>query len=131
VDDGVEGVERFKENVFARLKRRAEPGAADGLLFICQDIFVNRWIGSAVAPLFCVTPREASNKVAAIIEKNYKKLNLHGTMDFVDNIQDPYGELSTSNRYEKKSSVGSNYKPIVEDWASVYSEAVKLECALS
>lgn len=60
IDDGIDGAGRFKENVFARLKSKAQPGSTEGALFFCQDIFVNHWIGSSVAPLFYLGPTEVS-----------------------------------------------------------------------
>lgn len=128
IDDGVDGAGRFKENVFARVKSKAEPGAAEGALFFAQDIFVNHWIGGSVAPLFYLGPETVAPLVAKNIEANYKELNCKGAMNFSNEYWPPTRTLSRNNVYTMTNSMRSKRKVIT--WNSFVgdSQSIKLEC---
>lgn len=128
IDDGVDGAGRFKENVFGRVKSKAEPGAVEGALFFCQDIFVNHWIGGFVAPLFYTPPRVIAPLVVQMIEDNYSQLNRKGRMDFSDDYRSPSRSLSRDNYYTLTNSFRSGRKIIAENALDDPTESVKLEC---
>lgn len=128
VDDGVDGAGRFPQNVFARVKSKAEPGSTEGALFFCQDIFVNHWIGSSVAPLFYLSPEVVTKKLADLLETSYKHFNVKGSLDFGNEIRDPSRELSQNNEYKITNTLRTGRRIIARKLTS--DESVKLECKM-
>jgi hypothetical protein len=128
IDDGVDGAGRFPENVFARVKSKAEPGSTEGALFFCQDIFVNHWIGSFVAPLFYLPPSTIGPLVAKLVEANYTQLNRHGRMNFGNEYQSPTRTISRNNQYQMSNTMRTGRKIIAENGIDDPTEAMKLEC---
>lgn len=128
IDDGIDGAGRFKENVFARLRTRATPGSAEGALFIAQDIFVNHWIGSSVAPLFHLNPQYAAHEVAQLVEQNYKQLNIHGAMKNFGSNATTTRTLSTNSKYKLNSTFRSDRAIIAQNKVNDPTESIKLEC---
>ena len=131
IDDGIDGAGRFKENIFARVKSKAQAGSTEGALFFCQDIFMNHWIGSSVAPLFYLDPGSVSSQVAKLIEKNYSQLNIHGAMNFGWSDSPRTRSLSRDNEYEMKNALRSDRKIIARNLVHDPTESVKLECKIS
>lgn len=130
MDDGIDGAGRFKENVFARLKSKAQPGSTEGALFFCQDIFVNHWIGSSVAPLFYLGPTEVSTQVATLIEDKYTQCNHRNGMDFASDMRPPTRKLSRNNEYKMTNTLRSGRKMIAVNGTGDFTESMKLECRM-
>ena len=128
VDDGVDGAGRFPENVFARVKSMAVPGSVEGALFFCQDIFVNHWIASSVAPLFYISPGNIAPKIARLIEKNYNQVNVVGAMTFNQDYRDPTRELKRGSDYKMTNSFQSGRKIIAVNDLADPTESMKLDC---
>ena len=49
---GQESAGRIHENLFSKLKMKARPGSAEGVLGFSQDVFLNQWIQKEVLPRF-------------------------------------------------------------------------------
>jgi hypothetical protein len=128
VDDGVDGAGRFKENVFARLKSKAEPGSIEGALFFCQDIFVNHWIGSSVAPLFYIGPWDIAPWIARLIKEKYNQVNVKGKITFYGDYKEPTRDLKRGNEYKMTNSFQSARTIIAENGIDDPTESVKLDC---
>ncbi|KAF3930369.1 hypothetical protein ABW20_dc0108898 [Dactylellina cionopaga] len=126
VDDGVDGAGRFKENVFTRMKTKAISGAADGALFFCQDIFVNHWIASSVAPLFYLSPDTIARQAADAVEKGYKHLNLRGRMNFSDG-KAITRSIERGKSYTMTNTLRSGRKMIAANVADDHTESIKME----
>jgi hypothetical protein len=136
INYGVDGAERFPVNVFDKVKSKAELGSTEGVLLFCQDIFVNHWIGSYVAPLFFLRPDTASEKIRNYIYNEYEATNVHiKDFNFDDSVRPSSRSLSRNNEYTMTNSMRSPHKVIVTtDSASSKtdpSENVKLECECS
>ncbi|EHK96088.1 hypothetical protein M7I_8223 [Glarea lozoyensis 74030] len=119
VDYGVDGAGRFPTNVFTKLKTKATPGSA-------EDIFMNHWIGSSVAPLFYLSPFMVGQKAAEELEEEYKPLNVKGRMYsmFSGNLQ---RNLTTGKEYVMTDSARSDRRIIAENGLDDPTESVKME----
>ncbi|EPS34735.1 hypothetical protein PDE_09699 [Penicillium oxalicum 114-2] len=79
-NDNVDTPGRFDPNLFGTMKIKATPGSADGILAISQDIFMNHWIGSYIAPRFYNEPSTIFKRIES------------GVYDHFDAYQfSPYG----------------------------------------
>lgn len=63
---------RFDPNLFGKMKIKAAPGSADGILAISQDIFMNHWIGSYIAPRFYNEPSRILEQVEKGVEEHFE-----------------------------------------------------------
>ncbi len=125
----VEGAGRFETNVFDRLKTKATPGSAEGALFFAQDIFINHWIGSSIAPLFYLHPVLLGHTAATHLEANYEPIKQKGLM---------YGMLSSNlkrnltkkkeKEYTMTDSARSDRRIIAFNAANDPTESAKMEC---
>ncbi|KAG5796115.1 hypothetical protein H9Q69_004848 [Fusarium xylarioides] len=127
VDYGIDGAGRFKENVFSRMKTRATPGSAEGALFFCQDIFVNHWIGSSVAPLFLPDSWETTQSIAKLVKDNYKQVNRLNELYFGSEVTNPTKELSQNNVYRVENKFNSPRRIIARNFLDDPTESLKLE----
>ncbi|KAK5994043.1 hypothetical protein PT974_07483 [Cladobotryum mycophilum] len=126
IDYGIDGAGRFRDNIFSRLKTKAVPGVAEGVLFFAQDIFVNHWIGSSVAPLFYLSPSYVSRKAAAAVESSYNQLNVKNRMNimFGDNLQ---RHSCDGKVYKMTNSSRSDRRIIAENALDDPTESIKME----
>ncbi|ORX98813.1 hypothetical protein BCR34DRAFT_628298 [Clohesyomyces aquaticus] len=126
INYGIDGAGRFPTNVFSRLETKATPGSAEGALFFAQDIFVNHWIGSSVAPLFYFGPSLVGSKAVEQLEANYNQLNKKGRMNWLLS-GDLQRSLSTSKEHSMTDSARSDRRIIAENFADDPTESVKME----
>jgi hypothetical protein len=122
---------QFEKNTFGRAMIRAKPGSADGILVFSQDIFVNHWIGSSVAPRFYLPPGEIAKNVATAIKTTYPNNNWAQSLDFSSHVRPANIQLSRDNTYRISNSLESDLKTICGNAIQGPTEALKLKCTYS
>ncbi|CAM1505030.1 Fc.00g106670.m01.CDS01 [Cosmosporella sp. VM-42] len=115
------------ETYFQQIKSKAVPGSSEGALFFCQDIFVNHWIGSSVAPLFYVPPEIVGRQVVDLIRSRYRHANAAHELSFQEDVQNPEVSLSRDNCYRMKSKLDSKRKIIGRNPLQDPTESIKLK----
>jgi hypothetical protein len=99
VNDGIDGAGRFEKDVFARVKSKATPGACEGALFICQDIFLNHWIGERVAPLFYLDSAQAVKEIHTMMRTKYPHNRAGNWLSHSASRGSPHKSLTSTNEY--------------------------------
>lgn len=120
----------FKTNAFDRVKEKAGTESNNGVLVFCQDLFVNHWIASSLAPHFYVPPDMVGKLVTRMVKGTHPN-SCADKLSFEQYFQPPKVELSRNNKYRLTNSFKSGRHFIDNNFRDDPTQSMKLECKFS